>query len=187
MHLTIREHVFLFVAVYSGLLGLTLYLWTGPWNPLKPFAATPVSIVGASVGWFQFGQTAEQLSFRYRFQTAFRDVCDVFDMLGRRLVIFIDDLDRCECDHVVEILEAINYLTSSGSCFVILSMDETRVKDELKRRYGNSSRPSSHLLSPDRFLEKIINVTLKVPPPDISEVHKIRSPIESCIGYGLEL
>ena len=112
-------HVFLLITLLSGSFALILYLWNGPGNVLKPFAAAPVSLISTSVGWFQFAQTLDQLSFRYRFQSSFNEVCNVLNILGRRLVIVIDDLDRCDCDHIMEILEAVNFLTTSGSCFLI--------------------------------------------------------------------
>ena len=164
----------LFLAYLTGSLSVMLYLWFGPWNFLKPFAASPVSLIRTSVGWFKFGQSIEQLSFRYRFQNAFREVCDVLNILERRLVIFIDDLDRCEREHMLEILEATNYLTSSGSCFIIFAMDKKRVKDELKQHNPNSEQSSLQLVCPEKFLEKIINLNIEVPKPNFSEVRKVR-------------
>ena len=168
-------HALLLITLLSGSSGLVLYLWNGPRNFLKPFAATPVSLVATSTGWFQFGQSSERLSFRYRFRQSFKEVCDALELLGRRLVIFIDDLDRCRQDHILEILEAVNFLTSSGgSCFVILAMDEARVKDELGHHYANSALTETHVRSPDQYLEKIINLTIAIPQPDVAQVLEIR-------------
>src|SRR6185295_1489850 len=44
-----------------------------------------------------------------------------------RLVIFIDDLDRCKPDQVLEVLEAVNFLVESGDCVVVLGIDRERV------------------------------------------------------------
>lgn len=174
LDLATYPHVFLLITILSGSFALILYLWNGPGNVLKPFAAAPVSLISTSVGWFQFGQTLDQLSFRYRFQSSFNEVCNVLNVLGRRLVIVIDDLDRCDCDHIMEILEAVNFLTTSGSCFVILAMDEARVKEELTRRYCDSTESSAILFSPTNYLEKIINLTIEIPSTNPSELQDIR-------------
>ena len=48
---------------------------------------------------------------------------DVTRALGKRsLLIFIDDLDRCRPENVLETLEAVNFLTTSGECFVVIGM-----------------------------------------------------------------
>jgi hypothetical protein len=38
------------------------------------------------------------------------------------MIIFIDDLDRCAKENVLEVLEAINFLVTSGHCYIILGM-----------------------------------------------------------------
>jgi hypothetical protein len=39
-----------------------------------------------------------------------------------RIVVFIDDLDRCRPDKVVEVLEAINIVLTSCNFFVVVGM-----------------------------------------------------------------
>ena len=96
------------------------------WNPLKAFGVRPASLVRASAAWIQIPRFRDRLSFREQFGRAFGEVCKAFG--SRRLVIVIDDLDRCRPEQVVEILEAVNFLTSSGDCFVLLGIDEEQVK-----------------------------------------------------------
>ena len=158
----------------SGSAAVGLFLWNSPWNPFKAFPVTPVSLITTSVGWFQFAHSWDRLSFRYRFQNAFMEVCEVLG--DRHLVIIIDDLDRCGGDHILELLEAINFLTSSGSCFVLLAMDEDRVKRVLDLRYKDATQQDKKLFSADEYLEKIINLTVDVPHASAVEVHEIRKP-----------
>ena len=44
-----------------------------------------------------------------------------------RIVVFIDNLDRCSDDHVVEILQAINLTLGASDFFVFLGMDTEMV------------------------------------------------------------
>ena len=101
-------------------------IWKGRWNPLRAFGVTPASLVRASTAWIKFPHFRDRLSFRDQFGRAFGEVCEAFG--SRRLVIIIDDLDRCRPEQVVEILEAVNFLTSRGDCFVLLGIDESQVE-----------------------------------------------------------
>jgi hypothetical protein len=49
-------------------------------------------------------------------------------LLPQRLVIFLDDLGRCRPQRVVQILEAINFLSSPAPCFIILGADYRKVE-----------------------------------------------------------
>ena len=73
------------------------------------------------------------MPFRHQFGRAFGEVCKAFGY--RRLVIIIDDLDRCRPEQIVEILEAVNFLTSSGDCFVLLGIDESQVEHAVGLHY----------------------------------------------------
>ena len=106
-----------------------LLIWFG-WmksrlNPLKAFPITPANLIRESLAWGKFSRFRDQLSFRHHFGSAFKEVCSAFD--DRRLVIIIDDLDRCKPEQVVVILEAVNFLTTNGNCFVLLGIDENQV------------------------------------------------------------
>ena len=110
-------------------------LWAGTsrWNPVKTFGVTPASLARASAAWIQIPRFLDRLSFREKFGRAFGEVCQAFG--SRRLVIIIDDLDRCRPEQVVEILEAVNFLTSNGDCFVLLGIDESQVEHAVGLHY----------------------------------------------------
>ena len=70
------------------------------------------------------------------------------------LVVFLDDLDRCRRERVVEVLEAINlFLDLPGVCF-FLGIDWDRLVDVL---------PETVRDDPDQFLEKIVQVAFELP------------------------
>jgi CheY-like chemotaxis protein len=94
---------------------------------------------------------------------------DWVDQGGRRnpdryMVVFIDDLDRCSDDVVVKVCEAIKlYLDAPGLIFV-LACDQS----VLARSVSASARGEAE--AGRSYLEKIIQVVYRVPPPNESEL-----------------
>ncbi|WP_433261317.1 KAP family P-loop NTPase fold protein [Actinosynnema sp. CS-041913] len=85
----------------------------------------------------------------------------------RQLVVFIDDLDRCSPDNVVQVLEAIRlYLDAPGLAFVI-GYDQAVVGEALARA-RESFANAGHL-----YLEKIIQVDYAMPVPDIEQMRAL--------------
>ena len=151
-------------------------------NPMKAFGVSPASLIRSSARWMQFPRFRDRLSFRHQFGQAFGQVCNAFG--GRRLIIIIDDLDRCRPQQVVEILEAVNFLTSNGDCFVLLGLDENQVRlsiglhhqsiAEETYRTSDQSAYESRQEYAKNYIEKLINLTVNVPLPDYEEVATIR-------------
>ena len=55
------------------------------------------------------------------------------DQQPSRMVIFIDDLDRCEDEHILRLLEALKLYLNSRYCVFVLGLDSAAVKRALKR------------------------------------------------------
>lgn len=64
---------------------------------------------------------------RRKFAHEFGDLCEAWSWGGRRVIIFIDDLDRCRPESVVTVLESINFLTTAGDCMIVLGMAQKQV------------------------------------------------------------
>lgn len=87
-----------------------------------------------------------------------------------RIVVFIDDLDRCSDERVLETLQAINLLLTESGCYVILGIDTEMIVNAIRRRYesendgptaGTEQRARSYL---DKILQ--LNVPLRAPDTD---------------------
>jgi len=63
---------------------------------------------------------------RQEFAANLKDVVEA--LAPQRLVIFLDDLDRCRPEQVVQILEAVNFLSSVSSCFIVIGADYQKVE-----------------------------------------------------------
>ena len=153
----------------------------------KPFQASAAALLSEAKQGIAVKRFQDKLSFRYSFAAAFDEVTRALGQ--KRLTIFIDDLDRCDINQVVDIMEAINFLTSSGRCYVILGIHEAPVrhalglnKTALARAHAiaEADRGVVVLASKDNepgmqrerdryaelYLEKLLNLRVKVPEFD---------------------
>ena len=82
----------------------------------------------------------------------------------RRVVVLVDDLDRCLPDTVVDTLETMRlFLSVPKMCFVIAA-DEDRVADALRDRYPAADGSAGKTEAPARlYLHKIVQTTLRLP------------------------
>ncbi len=86
-----------------------------------------------------------------------------------RLVIFIDDLDRCPPPKPVEIIEAINVILNFEHCVFVLGMDLDMICASIETKYDSLLeylRDKSEGCDPrlgQRFMEKIVEVNFRIP------------------------
>ena len=86
----------------------------------------------------------------------------------QKLVIFIDDLDRCEPPKSVDVIEAINLLLDSDRCVFVIGMDSAAVIASVDTKYeklfDKIRKEAMDVASPGRFfLDKIIQVPFQMP------------------------
>jgi len=82
-----------------------------------------------------------------------------------RIVLYVDDLDRCQEDRVVEVLEAVNLLMAYPLFVVVVGVDPRWVKNALIKRYsmqftgqlGNTGHALEQIHVAD-YLEKIFQI-----------------------------
>lgn len=101
---------------------------------------------------FKFGKKVESISeFEKKFES-FIDSCNI-----QRLVIFIDDLDRCKMGATIDILETIKLLLNSKKCVYVLGLDYERVCDAVSQRFTKGSGVA------EDYLDKIIQLSFHIP------------------------
>jgi len=79
-----------------------------------------------------------------------------------KLVVFIDDLDRCNPETIIETLEAIRLFLYAKNTVFILAADERLVKYAVTKKYPDIPGLYSNI-SRD-YLEKLIQFPIVVPP-----------------------
>jgi hypothetical protein len=101
-----------------------------------------------------------------------------------RLVIFIDDLDRCSPNHITEVLEALNLFISSEfqNSYFVLGMDPEFVSAAIEESYINVIRRLSPINQKVglgwNFMNKFIQLPVILPRP---EKKNIETYIESLL------
>ncbi|MCP2314149.1 P-loop NTPase fold protein [Kitasatospora paracochleata] len=109
-----------------------------------------------------------------------------------RIVLYIDDLDRCPPDRVVEMLEAIHLLLAVDLFVVVVAIDPRWLLGSIAAHYRDVlDRPGTAaeaidpndedawLSSPSQYLEKIFQVVLTLPALDTSGYQRM---LHSLIG-----
>lgn len=100
------------------------------------------------------------------FRKTFKEVFE--DCKGERLVVFIDELDRCTPDTVLDIFEAIRlFLYVPGTTFII-GADERLVSYAVKTKYKDI--PGHDIDISKEYLEKLVQYPVKIPQLNESEV-----------------
>lgn len=80
-----------------------------------------------------------------------------------RVVVLVDDLDRCLPDTVVETLEAIRlFLSAKGMSFVIAA-DEDRVAEAIQQKFHSPDGGADDESPAKLYLHKIVQTTIPVP------------------------
>jgi hypothetical protein len=153
-------------------------------NQLRAFNADPQKLLQSSAKpvWrflrdlFVFPSLQSRTDVRHEFEKNLQEVTSA--LRPQRLVIFLDDLDRCRPEQVVQILEAINFLSSAAPCFIVIGADYSKVETLVGMQFeglamqeeqnSGDKRPdpaSTRLTYARNYMKKIVNVRLNLPRP----------------------
>jgi len=94
------------------------------------------------------------------------------------LVVLVDDLDRCQPDKAVEVLEAIKLFFDVEGCIFVLGIDRQVVERGIRLKYRDYEQLDAEgppPISGDKYLEKIVQIPFQLPPID-------RAAMEGYVG-----
>ena len=98
-----------------------------------------------------------------------RDAIQPFD----RIVLYVDDLDRCRPDHVVAMLEAVHLLLALDLFVAVVAVDARWLTRSLEVHYKDLLGTEEHeddrglrVSTPQGYLEKIFQITYALGPMD---------------------
>lgn len=97
---------------------------------------------------------------------AFRsELTEVLNKLGKTLVVFIDNLDRCLPTNAIHTLEAIRLFLFLPRTAFVIAADEEMIRHAVTEHYGNINE---RLITD--YLDKLIQVPIRVPRLGVHEV-----------------
>ena len=79
------------------------------------------------------------------------------------VVVFIDDLDRCSQDHIMEILQAVNLILGASDFFVFLGIDTDMIYRAIADHYDLEEGNPEAEVFPSNYLRKIIQLSFYLP------------------------
>lgn len=93
------------------------------------------------------------------FEKVFADWLKVSEVASRKLVVIVDNLDRCDRDQIIGLLGDIKTFLEpqNASVVFLLPVDERAIREALSKEYG----PELAL----EYLRKFFNTTYRMPPP----------------------
>ena len=162
---------------------------------------------GSAVVWKYAWQAAKDKTVSYDFSPHFRapdyekimgpqtmiekDFLHVINSLadeGKSLAVFVDDLDRCSPNQVVDVVEAINVFFGQQckDCVFIIGMHRELVATSLELAYKElvgkieaAPHLSEELPYGQRFLEKIVQFVVRLPEPGADDIKKFLAKLLS--------
>jgi hypothetical protein len=101
------------------------------------------------------------------FRKAFDDLLDEAKI--SRLIVLIDDLDRCLPETAIETLEAIRLFVFTKRTAFVVAADEAMIEYAVRKHFPdlpNSSGPQTYARN---YLEKLIQIPFRIPPLGVTE------------------
>jgi hypothetical protein len=158
---------------------------------LRAFGTSPDDLLKEANQAFRLPSLRGKTDVRTDFQEELEDVLAA--LAPKRLVIILDDLDRCSPAQTVAVMESINYLSSIEGCFFVLGMDRDKVATAVGLQLGDAAIEERRRMDPvhppetdvqkakvrgeyaTNYLKKIINMTVGVREPTPEEVRRYLS------------
>ncbi len=165
------------ILVIAAALALVAIVLDGPWAhaysqlllsalPAGAIAAAVIASVAAFANQtLPVNRKRSRPSSEEEFERLFRDLIQKVD--AERIVIFIDELDRCSSREVVGTLETIRTFLEVKPCVVIVAADQ-QVLEQALRRQARQETPydsrNPYYSSGSAYLDKIFNFQMALPP-----------------------
>lgn len=85
-----------------------------------------------------------------------------------RLVVFVDELDRCSPDTILDTLEAMKLFLFTGKVAFVIGADERQIEYAVKSKFRDV--PGQEISIGKEYMEKLIQYPIRIPRLDTLEV-----------------
>lgn len=114
------------------------------------FSPSSITKYGETYENSNFDTKSSTQNFRLIFESAIKKLLE--GATNKKLIIFIDDLDRCTDQKIIKLLEGIKLYLSTSNCIFIFGMDQNNVLNALKNSNIN-----------EEYLDKLFQSVIRVP------------------------
>lgn len=83
---------------------------------------------------------------------------------GNRLIIIIDELDRCKPNYAVRLLERIKHYFSNDNITFVFSVNINELQHTVRKHYGNDFNAS-------RYLDRFFDLRVSLPTPNMGKFY----------------
>ncbi|XRP97335.1 KAP family P-loop NTPase fold protein [Methanocaldococcus sp. 16A] len=124
--------------------------------------------VGKSVDYFMDNNdnNIKEMSYHQKvkeLKNCFKELSNILREYNKKLIVFIDELDRCEAENILSLLVSIKLFFSLGdddkenkNIIYFVAVDKDAVSKAIKTKYGD-------VIKAEEYLEKIFNISFSMP------------------------
>jgi hypothetical protein len=138
--------------------GVLASLALAAWALLKPAATAIQREVKPDFNLYRSVDFDKHIGFLERFRDQFTRIVASLPERNRRVVIFVDDLDRCGPDKALELLDAIKIFLDVPGCIFVLGIDLSIIQQALAKKYPEDR------VAQREYLSKIVQLPFQLPP-----------------------
>lgn len=118
------------------------------------------------------------------FEAQFREVVKEYVGENGRLVIFIDDLDRCLPENALTVLESLKLYLDNANCVFFIGLDKRVIEQAVKQRYKDLN------VTGKEYIEKMIQLNFFLPEKNSKEVTQVLqnelNELVACKAYPID-
>lgn len=90
---------------------------------------------------------------------------ELFKEHGNRLIVFVDELDRCKPSYAVKVLERIKHYFTNDRITFVFSINTSELQHTIRKHYGND-------FNADRYLDRFFDWRLSLPPANLDKYYQ---------------
>ncbi|HEY6154635.1 MAG TPA: Qat anti-phage system ATPase QatA [Candidatus Udaeobacter sp.] len=116
------------------------------------------------------------------FEKEFRELIDEAKL--KKLVVLIDDLDRCLPETAIDTLEAIRLFLFAPKTAFVVAADEAMIQYAVRKHFPDLPQTSGPLRYDQNYLEKLIQVPFRIPAlgPIETQTYMVLVMAEAALG-----
>jgi signal recognition particle receptor subunit beta len=129
-------------------------------NKILKSGAVVLKSVGVNAGIFNLNFECDSEG-RYKevenLKNGLSKISEILSENNKRLIVFVDELDRCERENILKFLASLKlFFTSGDNINYVCAVDKEAVAEALEHKYGDGEKA-------EEYLEKIFNFSFNMP------------------------